>query len=445
MSSLLPDRRQVNVRELFEATLAEAHSALMHAMSRRMTHLLNKAVEQLLGREPYERRQHVAGDIEGGECQRCHSHRSQAFSRNGGRRRTAGIWWGHLPVRWPRVVCECGGSVKLNLLGWLQPYQRLSDEVDALIQRWGAMSLSLRQMRKELSHTYIGPLSLRTLNQRLHQLRDLTPDLTTVEAPPVLQADGIYVTQLRPNGQVRKDRKGRQRAVKGRYKRCVLIALGVWPETGRQEVLAWQLTEGEGSAAWLHFLTELEAQGLLGGSLSLIIHDGGSGLGAALRFLELGVPQQRCLFHKLKNIAKAIELPDEWPADERWRKRKAILCDFQAIWQPKTCQTVLRRYLQIYHQYRQTQPKAVATLRRDFRATLTYYQVQQTHPNWQRRFLRTTSRLERFNRSLRKRFRSAGAYHSDDGLQAAIAQTADEAFQPGVRPASINRHTVSTE
>ncbi len=444
MSSLLPDRRQVNVRALFEATLAEAHSVLMQAMSRRMTHLLNQAVEQLLGREPYERRHHVASDIEGGECQRCHSRRSQDFSRNGGRRRTAGIWWGHLPVRWPRVVCECGGSVKLNLVGWLQPYQRLSDEVDALIQRWGALSLSLRQMRQELAHTYIGPLGVRTLNQRLHQLRELTPDLATLKAPPVLQVDGIYATQLRPNGAMRTDRKGRRRAVKGRFKRCVLIALGVWPETGRQEVLAWQLTEGEGFTAWLGFLSQLEDQGLLGGQLSLIIHDGGAGLCAALRFLEVGVPEQRCLFHKLKNIAKAIELPDDLPADERWRQRKKILRDFRAIWQAQTCQTVLRRYLQVYHQYCDTQPKAVATLRRDFRATLTYYQVQQAHPHWHRRFLRTTSRLERFNRSLRRRFRSAGAYHSDDGLLAAIAQTADEAFQPGLPPASAKRHTIST-
>ena len=287
-------------------------------------------------------------------------------------------------------------------------------------------------------------MGLRTLKQRLHQLRELTPDPATVEAPPVLEVDGIYVTQLRPNGEVRKDRKHRQRAVKGRFKRCVLIALGVWPETGRQEVLAWQLTEGEGFTAWLGFLSQLEEQGLLGGQLSLIIHDGGAGLCAALRFLELGVPEQRCLFHKLKNIAKATELPDDLPADERWRQRKKILRDFRAIWQAQTCQTVLRRYLQVYHQYRHTQPKAVATLRRDFRATLTYYQVQQTHRNWQRRFLCTTSRLERFNRSLRRRFRSAGAYHSDDGLLAAIAQTADQAFQPGTGPARAKRHTIST-
>jgi transposase-like protein len=105
---------------------------------------------------------------------------------------------------------------------------------------------------------------------------------------------------------------------------------------------------------------------------------------------------------------------------------------------------VLRRYLQVYRQYRHSQPAAVATLRRDFRATIAYYRIKQEHPTWDWRFLRTTSRLERFNRALRKRCRSAGAYHSDQGLEAMIAQTADEAFQPG-RDAREKRHTIPTK
>ncbi len=222
------------------------------------------------------------------------------------------------------------------------------------------------------------------------------------------------------------------------------MALGIWPETGRQEVLAWELTDGEGFTAWLNFLSRLEAQGISAEKgLRLIIHDGGAGLCAALRFLELGVAEQRCIFHKLRNISKAIQLPDDLDPDERRRKRKAILRDFKSIWQAKQYATILRRYLQVYRQYRNLQPAAVATLRRDFRATLAYYALAQEHPAWQRRFLRTTSQLERLNRCLRKRCRTAGAYHSDHGLLAMIAQTADEAFQPGA-PASARRHTVPT-
>jgi hypothetical protein len=445
MSSLTRDKRHVNAGQLFAEVLQESHEWLLGLIGLRMTLLLSKAVDELLARERYERRGRVSPDIEGGECCRCHSRQSCQFSRNAGRKRAPLIWLGPIQVRWPRVKCQCGGSVRLNLTGWLEPYQRLSDEIDVLIQRWGALSLSLRQMRRELAHTYIGPLGLRTLNERLHQLRSLKPDLETLQTPPIVQVDGIYITQLRPNGEVRPDRKGRRRAVKGRFKRCVLIALGLWPQSGRQEVLAWELAEGEDFQAWLAFLSRLEEAGLSAEKgLRLIIHDGGTGLCAALRFLDLGVAEQRCIFHKLRNIAKAIQLPEELDADERRRKRRAILRDFQAIWQAKDYHMAVQRCWQVFKQYRHSQPAAVATLRRDLRLTLTYYQVRLDQPGWQRRFLRTTSRLERFNRAVRKRCRSAGAYHSDQGLEAMLAQTADNAFQSD-QPARSRRHAIPTE
>src|SRR5512135_1940112 len=122
MASVMPDHRQVNVRQLFESALAEAHQALLTALSARMTNLLNQAVDQLLGRERYERRGHVPDDVQGGECCMCHTRQSDHFTRHGGRKRTVTIWWGDLKVRWPRVVCACGHCVRLNLMGWLEPY-----------------------------------------------------------------------------------------------------------------------------------------------------------------------------------------------------------------------------------------------------------------------------------------------------------------------------------
>ncbi len=432
------------MRQQFESALAEAQGVLLQALGMRMSHLLVKDLDELLGRERYERRGHVPPDVEGGECHRCHSRESRKFSRHGGRRRRVITRWGDLDIRFPRVRCQCGGCVQLNLVGWLEAYQRLAPDVDALIQRWGGLSLSLRQMRQELQHTAIGPLALRTLNARLHQLQELTPAGDAHDVPPIIEVDGFYVTQMLPNGDVRTDAKGRQRAVKGRFKRCVLVALGIWPETGRQEILAWALVTAEDTFAWLDFLSRLEDQGLtVPNGLRLIIHDGNAALQVVLDFLNLGVAHQRCLFHKLKNILQAIQVPEGLTKQERWRQRKAILKDFQAIWDAKEYATALRRYLLVYRKYRHAQPAAVAVLRHDFRATLTYYRLLKEHPTWPRRFLRTTSHLERFNRRLRQRARSAGAYHSDAGLNAMIAQTADEAFQPG-RRSTRTRHTIST-
>ena len=58
---------------------------------------------------------------------------------------------------------------------------------------------------------------------------------------------------------------------------------------------------------------------------------------------------------------------------------------------------------------------------------ITYFKnLEQQYPAWDRRHLRTTSRLERFNRRLRRRVRSAHAYHSDRGVLAMLAHEAYE-------------------
>jgi transposase-like protein len=247
--------------------------------------------------------------------------------------------------------------------------------------------------------------------------------------PPILQIDAIWFTQLCATGQWRTDGRRRRRPVKRRRKRCVLIALGVWPDSERQEVLAWQLVDGEDAEAWLRFLSQLEAQGLRGeNGLELIIHDGGAGLCAALNTIHFGALEQRCLFHKLRNIWRAIRLPEELPAEERRRQRRRIFRAFTAIFETQQRATLLRRALRVVQHYRTSQPDAVATLRRDFRATIAYFTIQARHPTWHRRFLRTISRLERFNRRLRCRIRSANAYHSDAGVLAMIAHEVDLTF-----------------
>jgi len=432
MSNLPTERRTVNGSRLFQQALDEAYAAVLSALTARLNHLLAQAIVYLLGRGRYQRRQAVPAGLElAGHCARCHSHECRRFSRNGHRHRTLTTDWGTLSLRCQRLLCQCGGSLQLDLPGWLERYQRIGDDVDARIRRWGGLSLSLRQIQRELEHSYIGPLALRTLNQRLHGLQALSPEVDEQDIPPVIQVDGFFIRQLRPNGQVRRDRQGRLRAVKGRFQRCLLVALGIWPDSGRQEVLAFELAEREDTFAWQHFLTRLEALGLTRhNGLELIIHDGSGALRAMLDFLELGVAEQRCLFHKLKNISRDIVLPPDLPPAEQWRRRRAILKDFQAIWQAQHYATALRRYLAVYRQYRDAQPAAVATLRRDFRRTLTYYQLEQQHPAWRRSCLRTTSQLERFNRRLRRHCRSAGAYHSDAGILAMAAQTADQAFKP---------------
>jgi len=415
----------VNPRLLFEAALDQALQTLRHTVSARLNALLVGIVDDIVGRPPHVRRARLPERLRcTGRCYRCGSRQRRRFSRNGFRPRQPIVTkWGELPVELPRVRCQCGGSVQVDFRPLLRPYQRLSDEVDAQIQRWGGMAVSLRQMRAELHHLDIAPLALRTLNQRLHQLARLDPKRTAEDVPPVLQIDALWAVRLSSTSEVRPDRKGRQRPVKTRAKVPILIALGVWPDTDRCEILAWRVGQSESAEEWVKFVESLEAQGIRGqNGLQLIIHDGGKGLESALQTVWFDARQQRCLFHKLRNIAKAIRLPDSPSAKQRQRHRKKVLNDFGHIWDAQRFETMLRRYLRVVRTYRHTQSEAVATLRRDFRSTVTYYALEKEYPTWERRHLRTTSRLERFNRKLRRRIRAANAYHSNVGLKAMITQ-----------------------
>jgi putative transposase len=415
----------VNARTLFEAQLDEAVQRLCQTIGARLTALLVAIVSHIVGRGHYIRRTKVPKRFRReGKCCRCGSTQSRRFSRNGFRSREPLVtMWGEIPFEVPRVRCQCGGSVKIDFGGLIRPHQRIGDDVDVQIQRLGGIAVSLRQMREWFGQLYIGPLALRTLNKRLHLLMNLDPNREAEDVPPVVEVDAIWVTLLRWNGEVRRDRKGRKRPVKGRFKVPIMIAMGVWPDSDRREILLWRVGENEGAEEWVKFLEILEEQGIRGeNGLKLIIHDGGKGLCSALQTVWFDAAQQRCLFHKLRNIAKAFHLPDGLTAKQRKRRRKKIMKDFKQIWEARHYETALRRYLKVVRAYRDTQPEAVATLRRDFRATVTYYALEKQFPSWERKKLRTTSHLERFNRNVRRRTRPANAYHSDPGVAAMMSQ-----------------------
>ena len=274
---------------------------------------LDANIEEMLGRSAYVRRERIGPWVEvDAVCQRCKCRQSQRFLRNGHRAHTVLTLWGEVTVWVQRLVCVCGGSVRLKMDGWSRPYQRIGDDIDAQVRRWGALRLGLREMQAELARLHLPPLALRTLNQRLQQVAALPAATTVTAVAPVLQVDAIWVTQLVPTGTYHRDVKGRRRSDKKRIERPILIALGVWPDRDRAKVLAWRLADREDEGAWLAFLSDLEAAGIRwANGLEPIIHGGGAGLCAAFHRIHFGAAEQRCLFHRLRNLYHAIRVSGE--------------------------------------------------------------------------------------------------------------------------------------
>jgi putative transposase len=410
-----------NSLEGFNTFIEDVRQGVAQWVTQQIEARLETEVEQWLHRRRHERRARGGRRQGEAECGRCGTRGVRAFSRNGHRRRQLVTQFGVLNFRLPRVVCQCGGSVDLPF-SILKPYQRLWDDVLAQIGRWASLGLSLRQMQGEIGeqqHTQVG---LRKLNEVVQHARPPL-ELTLRSVPPVILLDAIWVTLLEPQASRQKDTLGRQRITKQREKVCLLVALGLYPQSGRWGILAWKLADSESQEAWEKLLVPLEMRGLYRErGVELFIHDGGAGLIAALHLMYPHIPHQRCLFHKLRNLWHALRSPVPLTRSEVQLFKQDLIQQTRAIFYASTADEACRLRDAFCYRWQDEQPELVATLYRDWPESIAFFQVLARFPHWPRHFLRTTSLLERVNRMIRRLFRPAGAFHSSSGLLAAVTR-----------------------
>lgn len=405
----------------FNTFLNSLKEQLQRVVVRRIEEQLEQDIDQWLHRRTHERRQGVGQRRTGAICCRCESQHARDFLRNGHRKRQLLTHYGVVDFWLPRVVCACGGSVRIPF-SIVQPYQRLWDDLLEQIGRWAQLGISLRQMQTEIGEQLETQVGLRKLNEIVHQVKCPTAiELTSV--PPVVMLDAIWVSLLQPTGAVKTDQSGRQRSQKTGDNVCILVALGLYPQSGRWGILDWSLAESENQSAWESLLLPLEQRGLhRHRGVELFIHDGAKGLIAALDYLHPHIPHQRCLFHKLRNLWQAITPTADLASTARQPFKQQLIRQVLPIFSADSLQHAQAIRDQLVTQWQAEQPVFVATLLRDWHETVAFFRVLQRFPHWPRRCLRTTSLLERVNRMIRRLFRSAGAYHSTDGLMAAVAR-----------------------
>ena len=381
---------------------------------------LEEEVSTWLYREPYQRREQVKHRSQA-SCQKCSSHKACHFMRNGYRERTMVTQFGVITYRLPRVKCVCGGSVSIPF-SVVKPYQQIWDDVVAQVHRWADLGLSLRQMQTEIGEQCDTQVGLRTLNEMVQDVGQAT-EISLSSVPPVVMLDAIWLSLLTPTGAMQADTRKRQRQVKAKQKVCVLVALGLYPQSGRWGILGWHIAQEESKEAWEDLLVPLETRGLYRErGLELVIHDGGKGLRAALDYLYPHIPHQRCSFHKLRNLWHSIQVPQGLTKQERLDYKLQLLQPIQAIFYAED-ETEARQLCGAFvHEVGQQQPDLVATLQRDWQETVAFFKILNHFPDWPRTALRTTSLLERVNRMLRRLFRPKGAFHSQEGLLATVAR-----------------------
>ena len=139
------------------------------------------------------------------------------------------------------------------------------------------------------------------------------------------------------------------------------------------------------------------------------------------------MPFQRGVFHKLRNIWRALLVPEGLegrPAARAYKRR--FIRSAARIWQAPDEKQARRLQRRFCRKWEAAQLLAIATLRRDFDATLIFYQIQaaaaRRGQRWSARQLRTTSPLEREFLTCRRRLAAAVLFHSASGLAAVLHQ-----------------------
>lgn len=408
--------RKAVIQEI-QKQLQEAAVAVISSL---LTLFLEEELTAKLGRHKGEpRRVSSQARLIDWQCGECRCQDANQFTRDGHYRRALATSWGQVEaLQVPMLECQqCQHDVICHYT-ILEKFQRLWLDLDQRALFGSGLSESLRHLSQEWSATLGSSVGLRTINERINQLEPLSRQAhreAITQAPAVVQCDGIWLTLQVPQDTIKPDKRQRQRHQRTGQQVVVLVALGFW-EDGRREILDWQIAKSEDHTEWESLLHRLWQRGLTPEKgLQAVVRDGNGGLGEAIAFVYgTTVIEQRCVFHKLRNVADKSR--EDLPGKDKKEVRGQLLEEARNIYQADSAAQARQRLAAVSDTWRQRAPKAVATLERDFEQTIAYYRLAGVA----RELLRTTSLLERTNRELRRKFRQAGSFTSRAGAEVAI-------------------------
>jgi putative transposase len=354
------------------------------------------------------------------KCAHCGCQDANQFTRDGHYRRTLETELGHIDhLRVPMLECQNCNHDVICQFSILEKFQRFWVDLQQDAFFSSGLGQSLRAIRNRWSGELEHPVGLRTINELINQVEPLVHRMREQhfpEAPTVVQCDGIWVTIQGQEEEIKLDKRKRKRRERSGKKVVILVAMGFWPD-GRREILDWQLAESEDHTEWEPFLKRLKEREVNPEKgLKIIVRDGCGGLGKALvKVYGDSILDQRCIFHKLKNVADKAST-DFKEKDHRHEMKKQLMEQAADIYEAEDADTARQRLRDWAELWRLQAPLAVATLERDFEDTLAYYQLDTVTREW----IRTTSLLERTNRELRRKFRQAVTLGSLAGANVAV-------------------------
>jgi transposase-like protein len=358
-------------RVCYETMEAHARSCIQ----RWLQELLEAEVTEFLGRGKSQRR----AELE----------EARADYRNGyGKPRKVALTAGTITLRRPRVR-----NLEQRFESRVLPlFKRRSNELGAMLPQLylhglssGDFELALRGLLGEGA-----PLSAASL-MRLKSAWQAEygawkrADLSQLELV-YCWADGLYV-----------------KAGLADRKAALLIIVGA-TTSGEKVLLACEAGERESKESWCELLRELKQRGLK--LPRLTVADGHLGIWAALGELHPSGDEQRCWNHKIVNVLNALAKKEQVEAARRLNAM--MYATSRSACERKRDEFLLR--------FKKTDPKACATLTRDWERLVSFFDYPKEH--WIH--LRTTNIVESPFHAVRLRTDAARRFKKVDNAEAMI-------------------------
>ena len=319
---------------------------LKKSLQKTVQELLEQEIEKKLGRGYYERKEETEGD---------------QIYRNGYETRKTAEWKVEIEVPQLRNTPEPHRSDVLKLLG-----QR-SSELDRIVTEMYVRGLSARDI-EDLLKTPDEDLLLnrssvsevtKSLNEEYKKF--ISRDLGCYDLI-YLFVDGVYESLRRMTGR----------------KEAILCAWGILA-TGEKIILHLSLGNRKNCQIWTEFFREMQNRGLR--VPMLIISDGGPGLKKAIDDCFPESMRQRCIAHKLRNIANKLNEAGQ-------RELMPLIKDIYYQTDREIAKIIS---MKVIDDYSSKYPSAINCFQEDLESCLNFMKFPVGH----HRFIRTTNLLER--------------------------------------------------
>jgi len=198
-------------------------------------------------------------------------------------------------------------------------------------------------------------------------------------------------------------------------KEALLCAIGI-TEKGRREFLGFMLGGRESIVSWEDFLLHLKRRGLK--PPSLIVLDGNQGLLSSISTLFPGVPIQRCIVHKVRNISSYCPKS----------LKGVVTSEAKRVFYATNKEEALIRFKDWRERWIIEVPKAVECLEKDLDVSLAFYSFPYRH--WER--IRTTNIIERAFREFRRRIKVMDSFPTEEScvrIMFALAKLLNEDWE----------------